>query len=134
MFLDVLAHWRRAQGLPALSINWGAWSEVGAAVAHGVDQRIAAQGVGTIAPEHGMRVLEHLLRTQAIQAGVMPIDWAKFLQQYAGREVPSFPAMRAAALQPSIAAPQPIAIDRQPAASPNPIIKRITGPGGKHTC
>ncbi len=128
MLLDVLAHWRRAQGLPALSINWGAWSEVGAAVAHGVDQRIAAQGVGTIAPEQGMRVLEHLLRMQAIQVGVMPIDWGKFLQQYAGREVPPFLSeMRAVALQPSIAPSPSIAIDRQPAASPeSDWLKRIT--------
>jgi acyl carrier protein len=75
-----------------------------------------------------MRVLEHLLRTQAIQAGVMPIDWTKFLQQYAAGGVPPFlSAMRAAALQPSIAAPQPIAIDRQSAAAPeSDWLKRIT--------
>ncbi|MBI5563328.1 MAG: SDR family NAD(P)-dependent oxidoreductase [Chloroflexi bacterium] len=128
MLLDVLAHWRRAQGLPALSINWGAWSEVGAAVAHGVDQRIAAQGVGTIAPEQGMRVLEHLLRTQAIQTGVMPIDWGKFLQHYTAGGVPPFlSAMRAAALQPSISPSPSIVIDRQPAASPeSDWLKRIT--------
>ena len=28
-FLDALAHHRRAQGQPALSINWGAWAELG---------------------------------------------------------------------------------------------------------
>ena len=27
-FLDFLAHWRRTEGLPALSINWGAWEEI----------------------------------------------------------------------------------------------------------
>src|SRR5690606_2459563 len=26
-FLDALAHYRRAQGLPALSVNWGLWEE-----------------------------------------------------------------------------------------------------------
>ena len=30
-FLDTLAHYRRSQGLPALSINWGVWSDIGAA-------------------------------------------------------------------------------------------------------
>ena len=28
-FLDALAHHRRAQGRPALSVNWGAWAELG---------------------------------------------------------------------------------------------------------
>src|SRR6185503_10282128 len=26
-FMDSLAHYRRAKGLPALSINWGAWEK-----------------------------------------------------------------------------------------------------------
>ena len=30
-FLDALAHARKAMGLPALSINWGIWAEVGMA-------------------------------------------------------------------------------------------------------
>ena len=114
IWLDVLAHWRRAQGLPALSINWGAWSEVGAAAARGVDQRIAAQGVGTIAPEQGMRVLEHLLRTSAIQASVLPIDWAKFWQQSAAGESPPFlAAMPTGARPPAIAPRPPVTLDSQ---------------------
>ena len=78
-FEDALAHYRRAQGLPALSVNWGAWSEVGAAVEHGVDQRVATQGIGAIAPEHGIRVMEYLLESGATQVGVMPIDWSRFI-------------------------------------------------------
>ena len=34
-FLDALAHHRKAQGLPALSINWGAWAELGFAETEG---------------------------------------------------------------------------------------------------
>src|SRR5262249_52875254 len=30
-FLDALAHHRHAQAAPALSVNWGAWAEVGVA-------------------------------------------------------------------------------------------------------
>jgi acyl transferase domain-containing protein len=90
MFMDMLAHWRRARGLPALSINWGAWSEVGAAVEHGVDQRVTAQGMGVISPEQGVRVLEHLLHTQATQTGVMPITWVKFAARYDPDQIPPF--------------------------------------------
>jgi acyl carrier protein len=119
MFMDMLAHWRRAQGLPALSINWGAWSEVGAAVERGVGQRIAAQGVGVISPAQGVRVLEYLLNQQAIQAGVIPIEWAKFAAQFPPDHVPPFlTEMIAQARRAASAAVQPRAIEQQPAAPP----------------
>lgn len=79
-FLDVLAHYRRTQGLPALSINWGAWSEVGQA-AEFVAQ-MAGTGMGAISPAQGMEVLANLLSTaqsdDAPQIGVMPMDWTRF--------------------------------------------------------
>ena len=30
-WLDAFTHWRRGQGLPATSIAWGAWAEIGRA-------------------------------------------------------------------------------------------------------
>ncbi len=80
-FLDALAHYRRSIGLPGLSINWGAWSEIGAAAQRRVDQHMQLRGVGSIAPQAGLRVLEKLLEQSAAQVGVMPIQWAQFLQQ-----------------------------------------------------
>ncbi len=77
-FMDALAFQRRAEGLPALSINWGAWAEIGAAVRHGVDRRMAEQGIGTIDPERGFEAMEQLLNANATQAAVMPIDWSRF--------------------------------------------------------
>ena len=32
-WLDAFTHWRRAQGLPATAIAWGAWAEIGRATA-----------------------------------------------------------------------------------------------------
>jgi phthiocerol/phenolphthiocerol synthesis type-I polyketide synthase C len=75
-FLDALAHHRRGLGLPALSINWGVWSDIGMAVRHQVEQRVKAQGFGTIAPQQGMQILEHLLARSSTQVGVAPIDWS----------------------------------------------------------
>jgi microcystin synthetase protein McyG len=76
-FLDALAFERRAQGLPALSINWGAWSEVGAAADRQVDKRLKAKGCGTIAPDQGLRLLERLWHSPSAQVAVVPVDWAQ---------------------------------------------------------
>jgi acyl carrier protein len=90
-FLDALAHHRQALGLPALSINWGVWSDIGAAARHRVGQRVKTQGMGTIAPAQGMRILEHLLARPAAQVGVAPIDWAVFARRAgAGAHAPFF--------------------------------------------
>ncbi|MGE3808978.1 MAG: beta-ketoacyl reductase [Gemmataceae bacterium] len=81
-FEDALAHYRHARGLPALSINWGVWSEIGAAVRRGVPDRNATRGMGTIDPRSGLQVLERLFgQRAAAQIGVLPADWPKFLRQ-----------------------------------------------------
>ncbi|MEM8779515.1 MAG: beta-ketoacyl reductase, partial [Cyanobacteria bacterium P01_G01_bin.49] len=74
-FLDTLAHYRRSQGLPALSINWGVWSEIGAAAKRQVNRL----GVGAIAPNQGIQILEQLMSESLTQVGIIPINWAKFL-------------------------------------------------------
>ena len=83
-FIDSMAHFRRGRGLPALSINWGAWEDIGAAAVHGVADRIAGQGMGSFSPADGLRVLELLLRSNAVQVAVMPVDWATFGRQFGG--------------------------------------------------
>jgi acyl carrier protein len=78
-FLDALAHYRQGLGLPGLSINWGAWSEIGAA-ANQAKTNISFQGVGTISPKQGLEILEQLITQPSPQVGVVPIDWSQFLQ------------------------------------------------------
>jgi len=78
-FLDGLAHYRRACGLPALSINWGAWAEVGMASRLGgqAHRRWAAQGMEQIKPADGVRAMERLIERRLVQAAVLPISWQK---------------------------------------------------------
>src|SRR3989454_6357093 len=53
-FLDSLAHYRRIQGFPAQSINWGAWSEIGMAATKNTDQRYEGLGIRSFTPEQGL--------------------------------------------------------------------------------
>ena len=76
-FLDALAHHRRVNGLPALSINWGTWSKVGLAARRGRADRLATRGIDPISPEDGVDVFGRLLKggNRRAQILVVPIDW-----------------------------------------------------------
>jgi acyl transferase domain-containing protein/acyl carrier protein len=80
-FLDALAQYRRHQGLPALSINWGVWSDIGAAAKRRVSNQMSSKGIGEITPDQGIDILEFLLTQSSIQVGVIPINWSELLKQ-----------------------------------------------------
>jgi NAD(P)-dependent dehydrogenase (short-subunit alcohol dehydrogenase family)/SAM-dependent methyltransferase len=87
-FMDGFAAYRRALGLPALSINWGAWAEVGAAA----DRNLAdSRNVATFTPQAGLQALEWAMQQDLIQVGVLPADWNELLKPYPiGDEPPLF--------------------------------------------
>jgi NAD(P)-dependent dehydrogenase (short-subunit alcohol dehydrogenase family)/aryl carrier-like protein len=79
-FLDGLAEQRRAAGRTALSVAWGAWSEVGfAATEYGqrAHARLEDAGMKRIAPSRGVQVLERLLGGDPpARVGILPFDLA----------------------------------------------------------
>lgn len=77
-FLDALAQYRRDQGLPAQSIGWGSWSEVGQAARTGRDVSGESRGVFSMTPEEGIQVLERLMAEGVPYALVLPVNWAMF--------------------------------------------------------
>lgn len=79
-FLDSFAFYRRANGLPAMSINWGVWSEIGSAVKKGADKNEKIPGLGLIDPERGIRALEKIFNSGNAQIGVLPMDWNKYFE------------------------------------------------------
>jgi NAD(P)-dependent dehydrogenase (short-subunit alcohol dehydrogenase family)/acyl carrier protein len=89
-FLDALAHHRKAQGRPALSVNWGAWAELGFADTAGgkrLAARLALVGIRSMAPRQALEVLERMLRQDAAQVAAVPVDWRQYHQFYsAGSE------------------------------------------------
>jgi malonyl CoA-acyl carrier protein transacylase len=80
-FLDALAFYRRAQGLPATSINWGAWGEIGIAAQRQLLERIGSKGEETMAPQQAFQALEQLLWDSPVQVGVSSINWSRYLSE-----------------------------------------------------
>jgi acyl transferase domain-containing protein len=89
-FLDALAHLRQRQGRPGLSINWGAWSQIGAAADRNLEGQLAARGIGTFTPDQGLEVLETLMARLDPQVGVIPVDWARFLAASRAASLPFY--------------------------------------------
>ena len=67
-FEDSFAHYRRALGLPALSIQWGGWKDVGAAARLG--EGLLSNGVKLIEPHKGVWALEGIIAAAALSAGI----------------------------------------------------------------
>lgn len=82
-FLDALAHLRAAQGLPALSINWGSWAQIGlAAQADNRGKRLAMRGISSMQPDQALEALGRLLRRQDAQVAVVPFDFRRWCEFY----------------------------------------------------
>ncbi|MDQ2836458.1 MAG: type I polyketide synthase [Actinomycetota bacterium] len=65
--VDGLTTWRRAHGLPALSVNWGAWAE------YGRGTMFAERGNAMIDPDEGVQACDSLLRHDRARAGYLDI-------------------------------------------------------------
>jgi polyketide synthase 5 len=78
-WLDAFTHWRRAQGLPATSMAWGAWAEVGRATA------VAESTGAAIGAEEGAYAFETLLRHNRAYTGYTPIIGVPWLAALAER-------------------------------------------------
>jgi acyl transferase domain-containing protein/acyl carrier protein len=81
-FLDALAHHRRALGMPALAINWGAWTEVGLATRSDRVEHLTRQGIMPFTPEQGLRLMERMLGRDFVQCMGIAMDWGKLLGSY----------------------------------------------------
>jgi len=78
-FLDTLAHYRRARGLRALSVNWGAWAQTGmAARVAGQGRRSALPGVRPMPAEECLEYLEQAAGGGHAQVAIAVVDWSQF--------------------------------------------------------
>ncbi|MGR3219880.1 MAG: SDR family NAD(P)-dependent oxidoreductase [Candidatus Anammoxibacter sp.] len=79
-FLDALVSYRRARGLVASTINWGAWAQVGMAVdkeSGGV--KLTSHGVRSLKPEDCLDILKMVINEDRPQTCVLDIDWQEYV-------------------------------------------------------
>ena len=103
-FLDSFVYTCRAQGLPAFSINWGAWENTG--MMAGLDSlaRWSKEGIDALTPQQGVAAFSRALdRRLPPHIAILPMRWADFAQS--GRMRPFFAGM-VASQRPAGQAPQ----------------------------
>jgi myxalamid-type polyketide synthase MxaE and MxaD len=85
-YMDAVSHYRRNLGLPAISINWGPWDEVGLAaetIEKLKDGNASNQHlIKVIKIEEGLEILEQLLQESTPQVMVLPFDLKNLIGLY----------------------------------------------------
>ncbi|NUS73391.1 MAG: SDR family NAD(P)-dependent oxidoreductase [Corynebacteriales bacterium] len=82
-FLDHLAQFRKAQGLPALAINWGAISDAGYVARHAdVAKLVAATGMREFSAARAFEAMSLLMSSSRPNVGVLPMDWSRFFTHH----------------------------------------------------
>jgi acyl transferase domain-containing protein len=106
-FMDALAHYRRAHGMPAVSLNWGAWSLSGMAAA--LDQRDqnrwSEQGMRTIGAEAALGAFHGLIASARAQLAVVDMDWERYGAQSGHRRGAFFASLSGGSTRESAKAP-----------------------------
>ncbi|MET8999202.1 type I polyketide synthase [Amycolatopsis sp. NPDC004169] len=85
-YLDALAQRRRARGLPATAIAWGAWGGTGMSAHDGVEEHLRRRGLAAMPPRRAVAAVQHALDHGETAVVVADIDWAAFVPAFtAGR-------------------------------------------------
>ncbi|CPW88232.1 Phthioceranic/hydroxyphthioceranic acid synthase [Mycobacteroides abscessus] len=78
-WLDGFTHWRRAQGLPATVIAWGAWSEIGQGT------HLAQNAEAAILPDEGAYAFDTVLRHNRAYTAYAPMAGISWLADFVER-------------------------------------------------
>ncbi|HEV2624304.1 MAG TPA: SDR family NAD(P)-dependent oxidoreductase [Xanthobacteraceae bacterium] len=85
-FLDALAVHRRASGLPAMTINWSAWSGGGLATISGArgEAMLSSLGLKFVSPDRAMVMFDKVMERDIDQIAIAVADWTTYAEK-AGR-------------------------------------------------
>ena len=75
--LDGLAAYRKAQGLPATSINWGPWAEGGMASSEAARSNLGARGLIPLAPSAALNALAEVVAHGIGQVTALKANWQR---------------------------------------------------------
>ncbi|MFE2851117.1 SDR family NAD(P)-dependent oxidoreductase [Streptomyces lavendulae] len=105
--LDSLAEQRRADGLPATAVAWGAWAGGGMAEdEEAVGERLRRHGIRPMAPRHALAGLQQALDHGDAALAVADIDWTLF--------APGFTTVRPSPLLTGVEEARPRPADEEP--------------------
>ncbi|WP_257460225.1 type I polyketide synthase [Archangium lipolyticum] len=74
-FLEALAHHRRALGLPATTIHWGTWDQIGGERAEG-ERDFARFGMNPMSSERALDAMGQVLRAGVSHKTVASVNWS----------------------------------------------------------
>ncbi|HEU5473873.1 MAG TPA: SDR family NAD(P)-dependent oxidoreductase [Actinophytocola sp.] len=81
-YLDGLAHQRRARGLPATSVAWGLWGEIGMAATDETSAALRDLGLLPMAPPAGVAALRRALDRDDTCVTVADVAWDRFTPRF----------------------------------------------------
>ncbi|MDI5965473.1 type I polyketide synthase [Streptantibioticus silvisoli] len=88
-FLDALAERRRADGLPATSVAWGAWADAGMATRGGAGEYLRSRGIDPMPPQLCVAALAAAVDRGESGVTVANVDWERFAPAFtSGRPSP----------------------------------------------
>lgn len=86
-YLDGLASYRRQQGLPATSVNWGPWTN-GMADDTKIIKRLAMQGIAPLIADEAHAALEAILTSNKTPSTVLDVNWSRMRMAGSGEANP----------------------------------------------